>query len=182
MKIGDNKIEVIVLAEDKITEKKYEINVHRRNEQEEIENHEEQEIQAEKLTAILEQEEEENKIIEENKNTESNLRTKIQNSKEMQTAIDSCLKDSRTCSGGTEFIFDKDLAYSVGHAKYTIEKKYNYITNTRYLKITVFDIYNFDEYKKGFSFGNMANNMGLFYQNNELLFPYEWDITYFQFY
>lgn len=72
MKIGDNKIEIIVLAEDKLTEKKYEINVHRRNEQEEIENEEEQKVQVEKLTAILEQEEEENKIIEENKNKENN--------------------------------------------------------------------------------------------------------------
>lgn len=72
MKIGDNKIEIIVLAEDKLTEKKYEINVHRRNEQEEIENEEEKKVQVEKLTAILEQEEEENKIIEENKNKENN--------------------------------------------------------------------------------------------------------------
>ena len=117
-----------------------------------------------------------------NKKTESNLKTKIQNSEEMKIAIDSCLKDSRTCTDSTVFVSDKDLAYSVGHANYTIEKKYNYITNTRYLKIRVFDTYDFDEYKKGFSFGNMANNMGYFYQNNELLFSYEWDITYFQFY
>ena len=32
MKIGDNKIQIIVHAEDKITSKKYEINVHRRSE------------------------------------------------------------------------------------------------------------------------------------------------------
>ena len=117
-----------------------------------------------------------------NKNTESNLRTKIQNSKEMQTAIDSCLKDSRTCTDSTVFVFDKDLAYSVGKADYIIEKKYNYITNARYLKVTVSDTYNFDRWRKGFSFGNVANNMGYFYQKNELLIPYEWDITYFQFY
>ena len=116
------------------------------------------------------------------KKTKSNLRTKIQNSKEMQKAIDSCLKDNRNCVGSTAFISNKDLKNSVGSADYIIEKKYNYVTDTRYLKITISDVYDFDEWRKGLSFGNMANNMGYLYQKNGLLSPYQWDITYFHFY
>lgn len=54
MQIGDNKIEVVVLAENGTTQKKYELNVHRRNEEEEIQEQEENEVEAERLTAILE--------------------------------------------------------------------------------------------------------------------------------
>ncbi len=118
-----------------------------------------------------------------NKKTESNLKTKIQNSEEMKTAIDSCLKDSRTCTGSTEFISNKDLTYSVGKADYIIEKKYNYITNTRYLKVIVYDEYDFGEWKyPSTSIKDIANSFGTLYEENGLLIPYSWDITYFQFY
>ena len=53
MQIGMNKIEIIVLAENKITDKKFEITVYRRSESEEIAKQEEDEIQAERLSAIL---------------------------------------------------------------------------------------------------------------------------------
>lgn len=58
MKIGNNTIQINVLAEDKITNKKYEITVHRRNEQEELQYKQEREDQAQKLSVILEKEEE----------------------------------------------------------------------------------------------------------------------------
>ncbi len=54
MQIGDNKIEVVVLAENGTTQKKYELNVHRRNEEEEIQEQEANKVEAEKLSAILE--------------------------------------------------------------------------------------------------------------------------------
>lgn len=56
MKIGDNKIEINVLAEDRITNKKYEITVHRRNVEEEAINQQEIENQTERLSVILEEE------------------------------------------------------------------------------------------------------------------------------
>ncbi len=54
MKIGDNKIEINVLAENGTTHKKYEMLVHRRNVEEEIKNQEEERNQAERLSTILE--------------------------------------------------------------------------------------------------------------------------------
>ena len=73
MKIGDNKIQIIVHAEDKITSKKYEINVHRRNQEEETKKAEEEKIQAERLATILEEKQEEanannNDVSEETRN------------------------------------------------------------------------------------------------------------------
>ena len=61
MQIGHNKIEVTVLAEDGITSKKYNIDIYRRNEAEEIEEQEQKEIEAERLAVILEEQENNNK-------------------------------------------------------------------------------------------------------------------------
>lgn len=54
LKVGDNTITVNVTAEDGITNKKYVMTVHRRNEQEDIEAKEEQDNQAEQIASILE--------------------------------------------------------------------------------------------------------------------------------
>lgn len=59
MQEGDNKIEVNVLAQDGITNKKYEITIHRRSKQEEAEKQEEEKIQAERLATILEEQRQE---------------------------------------------------------------------------------------------------------------------------
>lgn len=71
MKIGDNKIQIIVHAEDKITNKKYEINVHRRNQEEETKKEEEEKAQAERLATILEE-----KQAEETENNNETQQTK----------------------------------------------------------------------------------------------------------
>lgn len=55
MQIGSNKIEITVTAEDGITDKKYVLEVYRRNEEEEIKAQEEKKLEAEKLSAILEE-------------------------------------------------------------------------------------------------------------------------------
>lgn len=73
LKVGDNYIEVIVTAENGITNKKYEIKVYKRNEQEEIKTEEEQKQQTEKLSTILANVQEDEQVrevneIEENKN------------------------------------------------------------------------------------------------------------------
>lgn len=55
MKVGNNTVQINVLAEDGITNKKYELIVHRRNEQEELQYKQEQESEVEKLSTILEE-------------------------------------------------------------------------------------------------------------------------------
>ena len=56
MKVGNNYIQINVIAEDGITNKKYQLIVHRRDEKEQIQYEEEQQYQAERLSAILEEE------------------------------------------------------------------------------------------------------------------------------
>ena len=70
MKVGNNTVQINVLAEDKITNKRYEIVVHRRNEQEELQYKQEQESGAEKVSTILEEQNNSKNVdkIEQNKN------------------------------------------------------------------------------------------------------------------
>ncbi len=56
MKVGNNYIQINVIAEDGITNKKYELNVYRRNEKEQIQYEQEKQYQAERLSAILQEE------------------------------------------------------------------------------------------------------------------------------
>lgn len=56
MKEGDNQVQIIVLAENGTTNKKYDVIVHRRNQEEEQKYEEEREYQAERLSTILEEE------------------------------------------------------------------------------------------------------------------------------
>ncbi len=56
MKVGNNYIQINVIAEDGITDKKYELNVYRRNEKEQEQYDQEKQYQAERLSAILEEE------------------------------------------------------------------------------------------------------------------------------
>lgn len=65
MKIGSNKIEIVVTAGDGITSKKYEIDVYRRNESEETQNKENQ-IEAERISTSLQEQHSKNNIVEEN--------------------------------------------------------------------------------------------------------------------
>lgn len=74
---GDNKIEIIVLAEGGITNKKYKITAHRKTEVEEIQEQEEEKTQAEKLSAILE--EQANTITKEEQELQSKEAEETQN-------------------------------------------------------------------------------------------------------
>lgn len=56
MKEGDNLVQIVVLAENGTTNKKYEVLVHRRNGEEEKKYEEEREYQAERLSTVLEEE------------------------------------------------------------------------------------------------------------------------------
>ncbi len=55
MEIGNNRIQIEVLAEDGITTKKYEILVYRRNQEEQAQYEEETKVQAEKLATLIEE-------------------------------------------------------------------------------------------------------------------------------
>ncbi len=61
MQVGDNIVKVVVTATDGITNKIYEIVVHRRNEEEQAQYEEETKVEAEKLSTILEGQEANNK-------------------------------------------------------------------------------------------------------------------------
>ena len=61
MQVGDNIVKVVVTATDGITNKIYEIVVHRRNEEEQAQYEEETKVEAEKLSTILEEQEANNK-------------------------------------------------------------------------------------------------------------------------
>lgn len=63
---GNNIVIVKVIAQDNITQKQYMIKIYRRNEQEEIKREEEQQHDAERLSAIIEEKELENNNIENN--------------------------------------------------------------------------------------------------------------------
>lgn len=64
LKIGENKIEVVVIAEDEITRKKYEILATRRSEEQEVSYNEQQKINNQNLEAILEEKEVEQVVYE----------------------------------------------------------------------------------------------------------------------
>ncbi|MBO5349427.1 MAG: cadherin-like beta sandwich domain-containing protein [Clostridia bacterium] len=78
LKIGKNKIEIIVLAEDGITSKKYVIEAYRRNEEEEVKYQKQEKLEAERLTAILEEKQSENEknVIEQNNEINQNIEEK----------------------------------------------------------------------------------------------------------
>lgn len=68
LKIGSNRLEVHVTAQDGITNKKYVLEVYRRNKEEELISIEDQQIQAERLSAIIE----ENETKKEQNNSQAN--------------------------------------------------------------------------------------------------------------
>lgn len=68
MKEGDNQIQVVVLAENGTTNKKYDLIVHRRNQEEEQKYAEERTYQSERLSTILEEKKNEQKNNEETQN------------------------------------------------------------------------------------------------------------------
>lgn len=74
--VGYNKIQVIVTAENGTTIKKYYINVHRRSETEETEYHIEEELQAKKLSSIMQEDNIEEKIESSNQVEETELKNK----------------------------------------------------------------------------------------------------------
>lgn len=70
LSVGHNTIEIVVTAEDGITEKKYVIDAYRRSEQEDAKYEEQQRVEAERLSAVLEESNNENNATEQGENAE----------------------------------------------------------------------------------------------------------------
>lgn len=73
MKEGDNQVQVVVLAENGTTNKKYDVIVHRRNQAEEQRYAEERKYQAERLSTILEEEKQNEQKNNEETQNKSNI-------------------------------------------------------------------------------------------------------------
>ena len=83
---------------------------------------------------------------------------------------------------------DIDLSYSAGKVDYSLVfteelriKKIDgiYVSQSRYrVDVTVSDVYNFDEYREGFSMGNILNNFGYDLQKIGIIKPYKWEASY----
>ena len=71
-----------------------------------------------------------------------------------------------TCAG---------LASAVG--KTNIVVRFISIDDKYWADVTVSGTYVFDK-KEGFSIGVVLNNMGLYFQKQDLLVPYKWDVNY----
>ena len=80
LKVGDNNININVLAEDGITTKEYVIVAHKMNEEEQIEAEEKENIEERVLVEILENEEKEEKGIKENNRLSNNVSKENKNS------------------------------------------------------------------------------------------------------
>ena len=118
-----------------------------------------------------------------NSRTKAKLTNQIKESKEMKQALSECisnnnLKSSFTCSGSTTMNSTKDLHYSVNKADYIIKSKFHSLLNTTVITVTVSDTYDFPKVTDINSLTDAANKFGRFYQDNNLLSVYQWDITY----
>lgn len=122
--------------------------------------------------------------ITDTKKTKHQLTEKLASSSEIKEIVKNNVStvsgNKFSKSGSTEFIKDRDLYLSVQHANYIVSgtKQNNYWT----VQVKVVDTYNFDENRKGYSFGVLANNFGYALQNNNLLQPYAWDVDFMIFY
>lgn len=103
----------------------------------------------------------------------------------MQNVVKQCVNDSDgkyfvDYNDSIEFT-SENLFYSVQYADYSIsglkdEAVFWTITTT------LTDRYDFDKIRKGFTKGDMANNLGYFMQLTSMLHAYRWDITYYRTY
>jgi RHS repeat-associated protein len=116
-------------------------------------------------------------------NVEKRLTNNVKKSKEMEQALSKCIsgnipKTNFTCSGSIDMNSTKDLHYSIGKASYNIDANYRPLLNTTEISITVSDTYDFPKVSEISSLTDAANYFGRFYQDNNLLGTYQWDITY----
>lgn len=112
--------------------------------------------------------------------TKKEIVKKTKKSTELRDVIKLCVHNSNgntnSCSGNLEYKYG-DLHYSMQHVNYdiSVKKVDDYTWQT---KVKLYDIYDFNEFRKGFSFSALANNLGLAMQNTGLLKPYYWEVEY----
>ena len=79
-----------------------------------------------------------------------------------------------------EFVQDIDLYYAIQHMSITL----TYNSKKEKYKITMYDRYNFDSWRKifsktGISFANAANNLGLLMQKCGMMIPYDISLQFY---
>lgn len=72
--------------------------------------------------------------------------------------------------------FFGDLHYSVQHATIIMSGVKEY--DVWKIDVKVYDDYDFDGYREGYSLASLANNLGRFMQVNEMLEPYPWEVNF----
>ena len=112
--------------------------------------------------------------------TTNKLSEAIRNSKQVKSVVNECINEFKTnrdtyCSKDIEFTGHSDLHLAVGKAK--VEVQVVQIEDKYWADVTVTDTYDFNK-KEGFSIGDILNNLGLYFQNQDLLVPYKWDVNY----
>ena len=89
----------------------------------------------------------------------------------------------------TEFLrrnsknWSTSVTFKSGDLYYAIQKANIYISREKrdwywILTVTVYDKYDFSEFRKGLGFSNLANNLGWAMQSNGMMTPYNWSVTY----
>lgn len=107
------------------------------------------------------------------------LKKKLYKSVELNDFIDEQIQKSNGEyffePGGIEFTSDKDLYYAVQHADvYVLGIKY---PEAWLIKVYIYDWYNFDAKREGYSPGAILNNFGLKWQNVNAITPYELEVS-----
>ena len=115
------------------------------------------------------------------KSLQDKIVNKTKNTPQVQDAIKKCVSSSNgksfsNCDGSFEYTTG-DLYYSIQHCNYTISG--NVISNGNWnINVKLYDNYNFDEFRDGWSTGALANNLGVYMQMNGMLKEYYWDVKY----
>ena len=117
------------------------------------------------------------------KKIKKKIENKTKNTKQIKDTIQSCINQSNgksftssDCSGSVEFT-EGDLYYSIQKTNYKISGEKN-SDSTWNISVNLYDTYDFTELRKGFTKGDLANNLGFTMQHTGLLIPYDWDVKY----
>lgn len=116
------------------------------------------------------------------KRVQREIEDKSKNTSQVKNFIKTCVVKN---SNSQSFIgckvedvqFDGDLYYSIQHCNYNVSGS-KIDDNNWDINITLYDEYDFDGLRPGFSVGALANNLGYFMQHNGMLVPYHWDVNY----
>ena len=112
--------------------------------------------------------------------SKQNIIAKTQKSSELKGEISKAIKSSN----GKNFKANSSINYTsgdmylaLGHVNVDILGTKNQ-DNSWNVSVKISDKYDFTEWREGWSFGTIMNNVGYTMQAIEALTPYEWDVSY----